>query len=113
MQVCVPIKGDCSYCYTTGLHSGTTINVAAGLSPAASLFIFITDKFGNQYSDSITVNGNGSFDIVSADFPTGMFNTQAGSFDLFVTSDPYGTNVVQMKFLVSFWNCLIFNIICP
>ncbi len=111
-RVCVPIALNCDYCYTLELAYETILNVAAGLTPAASLYVWVTNKFGNQYVDAITVNGDGSFNIDTSNYPAGMFNPLAGWFDVFVTSDVDGNTVVPMSFGPDEYNCLKLATFC-
>ena len=107
-QVCDPIPLGCDVCNELILTQGTTINVVAGLSPATMLYLWVTDKFKNQYSNPITINGDGSFDIDTTLFTSGMFNPSAGSFYLFVTSDSDG----EIKVPINSKNCIIFSVAC-
>lgn len=111
MQICNPLALDCSICKELTKAYNTSINIAAGLTPAANLYLWITDKFGNQYRVIVTIANDGSFNILTSLFPAGMFNQYAGKFDLFLTSDINGTTVVPMNFTTPF-NCLKLKITC-
>lgn len=87
------------------------MNVLAGLTPASTPYLWIIDKFGNQYSDQITINGDGSFDIDLTFYPAGMFNPANGWFDIFISSDSAGSAVIPMVFESNF-NCLKIKTIC-
>ncbi len=112
MQICTPLTLDCSICKELTKAYNTSINIAAGLTPAANLYLWVTDKFGNQYRIIVTVAGDGSFNISTSLFPAGMFNQFAGSFDLFLTSDINGTTVVDMIFTSTHYKCLKLKISC-
>ena len=111
MQICNPIELDCSVCFESKIICGETINIAAGLTPAANLFVWVTDKFNNQYRIPVTIHGDGSFDISASLLPDGMFNIFAGSFDIFISSDIDGVVVVPMVFDSKNYNCLKLKII--
>lgn len=87
------------------------MNVLAGLIPASTPYLWVTDKFGNQYADQITINSDGSFDIDLTLYPVGMLNPSNGWFDIFITSDPVGIVIIPMIFVNEF-NCLKLNTIC-
>ena len=113
MRVCTPILLNCDYCFTLDLiYYNTIMNVLAGLTPASTPYIWITDKFGNQYSDQVTIKANGSFDIEVANYPDGLFSEGNGWFDLFVSSDVDGLTIVPMVFYDHF-NCVKFKTTCP
>lgn len=111
MRVCSPIPLSCDYCFTLEVAYSELMNVQAGLTPAAVYYLFVTDKFGNQWSDQFTVNGDGSFDIDLTNYPAGMFNPFNGWFDLFVSEDSAGEVLVPMTF-VSEYNCLKLSTYC-
>lgn len=111
-QVCDPVPLDCSYCYVLELVQSDTLTVDAGLTPASMVYVWITTKFSSQYMVSVVVAGDGSFDLDASDFPNGMFNPDAGYFDLFVSSDIDGSVVVPMTFGASEYNCVLLSIVC-
>lgn len=111
MKICNPISLSCDYCFTLELPYDGIINVSAGLTPSATFYSWITDKFGNQYSEQIIINADGSFDIDTSLYPDGIFNPDAGWFDLFISSDSLGTAIVPMTFIDNF-NCLKFKTFC-
>jgi len=111
MRICNPMALNCDYCFMLQLPYQAPINVLAGLPLASAFYLWVTDKFGNQYEDLILVNPNGSFDIDLTNYPTGMFNPLNGSFDIFITSDLEGTTIVPMIFGASF-NCLKLSTTC-
>lgn len=109
MEVCTPIPKNCDTCKELTLTYDALMNVLAGLTPASTPYIWITDKFGKQFKDQVTIAGNGSFNINQANFPSGMFNPIAGSFDLFVSSDVNGVTILNV---FSTFKCIIFSISC-
>lgn len=111
MRVCKPIALNCDYCFTLQLQYQSPINVLAGLPLASAFYLWVRDKFGNQYEDWIMVNPNGSFDIDLTNYPAGMFNPLNGWVDIFITSDLEGTIIVPMIFGTSF-NCLKLSTTC-
>lgn len=58
------------------------ITVNAGLTPGIEYWYVVTDKFDNKYSKQVTADENGSFELLAADFPPGLFNPYSGKFQL-------------------------------
>ncbi|HET6255849.1 MAG TPA: hypothetical protein VFE32_17360 [Puia sp.] len=58
------------------------ITINAHLTPATEYWYIVTDKFGNEYTKQVTADENGSFELLAADFPTGLFNPYSGKFQL-------------------------------
>ncbi len=113
MKICSPtVDRGCDVCAELTLASATTMNVQAGLTPASTYFLWVIDKFKNVYHDIVVVNGDGSFDIVSANYPDQMFNENAGSFYIFLTSDIDGQNPIPMTINSVTSKCLLLNTPC-
>lgn len=73
--------------FTLPAPSGTNpavdnITVNAGLTPGASYWYIVIDKFGNEYTKEVTADENGAFELQAADFPVGLFNPYSGKFTL-------------------------------
>ncbi len=110
MQVCTPIKLGCDYCFTLQLQFSSIMYVGVSLTPASTPYLWITDKFGNQYCEQITITVDGYITIDSSHYPAGMFQGNSW-FDVFVTSDALGTTVIPMTF-VNPYNCLKLQVLC-
>lgn len=110
-QVCSPVSLTCDVCKVLALPYNN-LKVSAGLTPASSPYLWITDKFGNQWSDQVVVAGDGSFTIDTTKYPDGIFNASAGYFDLFLSSDSTGYLIVPMTFSSVAYNCLKLSITC-
>lgn len=110
-RVCTPIVLNCDYCFTLTVPFDPIMTIQAGLTPSSIVYLWITDKFNNQYSNQITVNLDGSFDIDTSNYPSYLFNPNAGWFDVFLSSDVDGAVIVPMVF-VSEFNCLKLNTEC-
>jgi hypothetical protein len=68
------------------------IKVKGGLASATEYFMCIKDQHGNEYADYVTTDAHGDFIIDSVDeiFPSRIFNSSAGAFELRVWKDyPY------------------------
>lgn len=113
-QVCITVPETCDECYSMELTTASSFNIPAGLTPAATYYLWVRDKFGNLYQDTIVVNGDGSFDIQTGDFPDGLFNIYAGAFTVFLSTDTEGLELVPMNFSMTMWSCLQFTVTdCP
>lgn len=109
MIVCDNIEANCDECKSVlGVVCFTTLNIKTELASNASIYLWIRDKFGNLYRDSIMTEYDGAIIIISADFPKGLFQL-AQIFDLFVTSDIDGINILPM-FSNPAYNCIKLNI---
>lgn len=105
MRVCDTVRLSCDYCFSIETECGSGINVQAGLTPVSTPYLWITDKFNNQYRDQVTINGDGSFNIDLSNYPMGLFNPASGWFDLFLSSDIDGQILVPFNFGSSY-NCV-------
>lgn len=111
IPICFCISKNCDECYEQSIsYCPNEINILAGLIPAATLYLWVRDKFGKIWDDIVTVNGDGSFDINMSNFPTGMFTASFGSLDIFLTSDSDGGTVVPVTFNTVEYNCLILKV---
>lgn len=106
VKVCDFISIGCDYCYTLSLVYADIINISAGLTPATSPYIWITDKFYNQYSGQVTIQGDGSFDLVLSDILEGLLNPSFGIVNISITSDVDGLVIIPMTFEATEFNCL-------
>lgn len=101
---------NCSTCYETSFQSCYNwINLDLGLTANHSYWIWIKDKFENNYHIQVTSDGFGSFAIPLADFPEGLLTESAGFFTLSVsTSDT--TNTAE-SFTIGYisYTCVLFN----
>lgn len=114
IPICFCISTDCSECYEHSVsYCPSEINISAGLTPAATLYLWIRDKFGKIWDDIITVEADGSFDINMSNFPTGMFTPSFGSLDIFLTSDAQGQTVVPVTFNATEYNCIMLSVSEP
>lgn len=59
-----------------------TLRVNAVFIPLTPYTWVITDKFGNEYSGSVTTDADGQMDIAVADLPDGLLNPYSGTFTL-------------------------------
>ena len=111
-ELCGCIDNNCDECFELSVAycPDQLINISAGLTPAASLYLWIRDKFGNLWYDTITVNADGSFDIDTDNFTTGMFTPTFGALDIFLSTDDKGANIVPMTFNLIADNCLILSV---
>ena len=100
--------GDCNTCYQAVLtHCPETITVKAGLTADTEYKVKFTDKFGNRYTKEVTTNGSGEFTItVDADFPTGLFNSVSGVFEIQVSLTANPWTPVDLTFSTVAYKCI-------
>jgi hypothetical protein len=118
-KVSNPISINCGNCFNDSLEiSSTGWTLYPGLTTGNTVYIWIQDKFENQYMVSQVVGAYGSIFIDVTQFPYGMFTSNSGYFVLIVTSDSLGLNVLTLTFNTQLYSCYDFNIInrkrnCP
>lgn len=111
MRVCSPVTLNCDVCYSLTLLFENLMPVPAGLAPASTVYLWITDKFGIQYSEAVIAASDGSFVIDASNYPESLFNPLGGTFDIFLSSDPEGQSIVPMTFETEY-NCLKLKTTC-
>lgn len=111
-QFCGTIPIDCSECAdVSAAPCQSVINLAVGLTPSTQYYLWIRDRFSNLYFDLITVGIYGSVDIDTANFPAGMFETSGVFFDIFITSDSNGVDIIPLNVNPGVTNnCIILSI---
>lgn len=109
-KFCGCIDLDCSKCFelTIPYCPSNPINIQVGLTPGQSLYLWMIDKLENIFFDTIIVNGDGSFDINTNNFP--QLTNEFGTVNLFLTTDSGGQNRVNMTFNSKIFICLLLTI---
>jgi len=111
IPVCFNIPSNCDSCYEKSIdYCPPSINIQAKLTPGATLYLWIRDKFQHTWGDLITVDLDGSFDINQNNFPKGMFTPSFGSLDIFLTTDDLGQNIVPLNFGMDEYNCILLSV---
>jgi hypothetical protein len=114
--ICKCLTENCDVCYNmTVAYCPQSININAGQTPSAQIFLWIRDKLSNLYRELITVNGDGSIYIPLANFPTGMFTPEFGGVNIFITSDVDGNTILPMGTLYpnDTFNCILLSVNNP
>lgn len=110
MSICDEnIDVNCDECYEVS-RADSSLNFIYGLTPSTQYYLWVIDKFRNVYRNLFTSGVDGSFDIDLADYPSGMFNQYAGDFEVFISTDVDGSNIVAMTVYATPYNCLILSI---
>jgi hypothetical protein len=116
-KFCFCIPGTCDTCYEYSIPfcPGSLVNIpCTNLVPYyVTYYLWIRDKFGNLWQDTVTGNSDGSFTITLSDFPSGMFTPAFGPMDVFLTTDDMGTIAQVMYFNLEEFNCVILNVDGP
>jgi len=110
---CDPHTVDCETCFLINQSECAAINIAAGLVPTTVYWLHITDKFFTKYKQQVTINGDGSFDIslTTATGVIGLNTKYSGDWQLFISTDEAGTNVVPITFSGTAYNCFILRFV--
>ncbi len=109
MQVCDTIVVNCDECKEVLSDvCFTSLNIKTELAASTSVYMWVRDKFGNLYRELIMTEYDGAIIITSDDYPDGLFQLPQ-IFDLFVTSDEDGTDVLPL-FSSPTFNCMKLNI---
>lgn len=105
------IDQNCDECYELTQEDCLPEVIQAGLTPAASYWLWCVAPDGNIYKDQITIAGDGSFtiDVDSGAYPTGLFNKYAGKFEFFLSTSQTDSTPVAFSISAVSYNCLIMN----
>jgi len=103
---CDTISVGCDECFEINVSECAPININPGLVPATVYWLHITDKFFTTFKQQVTINGDGSFDIDLTDL-TGMNTKYSGDWQLFLSTDEAGVNVVTITFGGTDYECMI------
>lgn len=68
--------------YLVDCPENIQVNILSPIGPYSSLLWVIKDKFGKEYSGSVTTDGSGAFQIPVEDLPAGLLNHHGGTFTL-------------------------------
>jgi hypothetical protein len=115
-EYCGCITLDCSTClnYSIPYCPPSTFNIpSTNLTSGATYYIWITDKNNNTFWNTVTGNSDGSFTINQASFPNGMFTSQFGGTDIFLSTDNQGTQVQSLTINAVVYKCVIVSIADP
>lgn len=116
MEFCGCLNIDCSSClnYSVGYCPPSLINIpTTNLTNGATYYLWVIDKFNNNYTDVITGNSDGSFNINQSNFTTGMFANGFGKRDVFITTDANGFNVKPLNYGGVTYNCIMLSVSNP
>jgi hypothetical protein len=95
--ICSPIPIGCELiCWRVSQAYAPTITFYASLPASAFFYAWITDKFGNQYRWYFESTNLSEFPLDTTKFPDGMFNPDAGTFDIFFSFDINGVDIVPI-----------------
>lgn len=102
---------DCSACYEVS-RADDDLTFNYGLSATTQYYLWIVDNFKNSYRALITTDGSGAFTIdpTNAAYPTNLFNEYAGDFEVFLSNDVDGTDIVSFTLYATSYNCIILTI---
>lgn len=102
----------CLTCYPLSYVIANSYNIPAGLTPNANYYLWIYKPNSNAYTYQITTDNSGDIIIQSSQFPTGFFNQYGGEYQVQVSSDTQGQNIVNMYISVMSYPCVLLNFLC-
>ena len=78
---------ECGKCYELILEScGESFELPTGLNDGDEIHFRVIDKFGKEFRGKAEVDLDGNIELVTADWPQGIFNPHAGIFRFEVIS---------------------------
>lgn len=110
------IYQNCDACfeYVIPYCPANPINVPTeNLTNNVTYYLWIRDKFDKIYSDTVLGKSNGTFDINTSNFPTGMFTPNFGDIEMFLSTDNLGKQVVSLILNGNNYNCIIQGVDTP
>lgn len=102
----------CELCYDLQYVIANSYLIPAGLSPNTNYYLWVYKPNSQVYSYQITTDSNGDIIIEASQFPTGFFNQYGGDYQVQVSSDQQGNNIVNMLFSVNAYQCVLINFLC-
>jgi hypothetical protein len=77
-------------------------------------YLWIRDKFDNVWADTVFANGDGTFDINQANFPSGMFTETFGPVDMYLSTDSLGVDYQELNLYGYLpYACIILSVAGP
>lgn len=112
MSICDDdIVKNCDVCFEVS-RSDTDLTFIYGLTPTTQFYLWVIDKFQTNFKVLFTSGADGSFTIdpTNAVYNAGMFNEFAGEFEVFISTDVDGVNVVTMTLYGTNFDCVLLAI---
>lgn len=102
---------NCDTCYEVS-RADDDLTFVYGLTALTQYYLQIMDIDRNVFTVLFTSGADGSFTIDPTDttYPTGMFNKYAGDFEVWISNDADGTDVVAMTVYGTSYNCVLLTI---
>lgn len=102
----------CSLCYTLSYQISTSYLIPAGLAPNTSYYIWVYKPNSQVYTYQITSDSSGDITILSSLYPVGFFNQYGGNYQVELSTDVQGQNLVNMMFSVLSYQCVLLTFLC-
>lgn len=102
----------CSSCYEITIEYCDEITINPGLVPMGydPLYLQIIDKFQTRRTQEVILGEDG-FTIDTSELPDNFFNPYAGKFELYLSSDEDGLNVLPVTYGYDEYDCIILTIV--
>lgn len=80
---------DCSACFEMeGVACYSILTVVAGLTPDTEYTIFLEDRHGNMFRQTVTTDSEGDFTLDLTAFDDGMFTSNSGCYTIIASLNP-------------------------
>ncbi len=98
----------CDSCYPTSFPECENLTFVAGLTPSTNYTAIVTNHFGQKYTQDVTTDTGGAFELDYTLFPEGFFNPYSGFFTLEVQT--VAGIPATMTIMYSTYDCVSFDI---
>lgn len=92
MAFCFDDLEGCDECHEQTVNDCNDVLIdSTNLTPASTFVLFVIDRYGNQYTTSVSITGSGAFVIDLQSFiPLSLFNSFGNKYEIFLspTADP-------------------------
>ena len=102
----------CQQCYALSFQIAESYLIPAGLNPNTNYYLWLYKPNSNPYSYQVATDLNGSLTIQSSEFPQGFFNQYGGDYQLNVSTDAQGQDLVRVYFSVIPYDCVLLIFEC-
>lgn len=99
---------NCDTCKELSFASCGSINIApSNLVAGTEYHLFVLDHFNVRRSALVTINGNGSFDVPTGEFPVGSFTANSGVVEMWLSTSVDADYDVPLTFSGTNYNCIV------
>jgi len=105
------ITKNCDTCYEVS-RADNDLTFNYGLTPSTQYYLWVMDKFRKVFKVLITSSVSGAFTIDPDNnaYINGMFNKYAGAFEVWLSTDVDGVNIVPVTLYATDYDCILLTI---